>query len=517
MASFSGRVELKAHLEVQRGPELARLPFPARLLVASTPHRQTDDPRAIEILASRLNANRGEYYCLVVYYEASYSHREIGFVAHESLEYLHRHSTGNKWRVPFMLCQSEAAILAPTAFCVYQHDQFSLPAHFTGRKMALAFEMRMKLYKWLQTGSVFQDAHPLSDLEARYVGISETEKVFDTACYFLLAHAISAEACIEWLDGEELLLRHKLLLRPSLAANVCASLGLPYICLMDTMPHLRQCHQANLHRVRDNGIFASPDDRFTGMAASFVAELLRMRDLKAEDAATSEQRAELFESAPTPPTLKMPLRFADIQACAPQCMQRLLAQALGTTAQQKSMKPLHRDRLSQYLVECGVSGVEIAQATRPRLMIAYEMEEQVEQTWPEILESIQRVETDRDDAIELTGVQYQTCFDIMRAELCPHKRPRAPGFFAMTPQQQKARAKNNFVAAKQKCHANMLELFDARKKAGKTHRAAENVKRAWAMSPWCFTQTAAKGEKANIDKPAADENKKRQRSEADTK
>jgi hypothetical protein len=46
----------------------------------------------------------------------------------------------------------------------------------------------------------------------------------------------------------------------------------------------------------------------------------------------------------------------------------------------------------------------------------------------------------------------------------------------------------------------MLELFDARKKAGKTHKAAENVKRAWAMSPWCFTQVAAKGEKANVDK-----------------
>ena len=33
---------------------------------------------------------------------------------------------------------------------------------------------------------------------------------------------------------------------------------------------------------------------------------------------------------------------------------------------------------------------------------------------------------------------------------------------------------------------------------------AENVKRAWTMSPQCFTQVAAKGEKANIDKPEED-------------
>ena len=496
--AFSNRVQLKAHLQAHRAPELARLPFTAHLLVASTAHREADDPRSIEILASRFTAARGDYYCLVIYYDASYSHREIGFIAHESLEYLNRHSTSSKWRVPLMLCQSETAITTPTAFSVYQHEQFSLPAHFTGRKMALAFEVRMKLYKWMQTDSAFQDAHPLTELEARYAGISEHEKVFDSACYFLLVHGMSSATCIAWLDGEELLLRHKLLLRPSLAANVCAIIGFPYTCLLDTMPRLRMCHQINSMRVRDASIFA--DARFADMAAAFVDELARVGDLKAEDAEAEEQRAELFEPAPAPPALKAPLRFADVQSCAPKCMQNLLSQALGTTTQQKSMKPMHRDRLTQYLLECDFNTREIAQASRPRIMIAYELEEPVEQAWPQVLESIQRVETERDERIAQTEASYQGCFDIMRAQLCPHLRPRAPGFFAMTAAQRKSSAKNDFVAAKQKCHANMLELFDARKKAGKTHKAAENVKRAWAMSPWCFTQVAAKGEKANVDK-----------------
>ena len=111
--AFSNRVQLKAHLQAHRAPELARLPFTAHLLVASTAHREADDPRSIEILASRFTAARGDYYCLVIYYDASYSHREIGFIAHESLEYLNRHSTSSKWRVPLMLCQSETESRRP--------------------------------------------------------------------------------------------------------------------------------------------------------------------------------------------------------------------------------------------------------------------------------------------------------------------------------------------------------------------------------------------------------------------
>ena len=501
MSSFQSRLELKTELAASRVPDFARLPFQCHLLVVGTPHRQTDAPPSVEILRSRLTGQRGDYYYVAVYYEASYSHREFQFIAHEALECVNLRAVGPKWRIPLRLCQDEAALTAPTAFCLYQHDHFSLPAHFTGRKMQLAFDMRIKLFKWLAMDAQFQDAHPLSDLEARYAGISQNEKVFDSAVYFLFVHAISPDSCIPWLDGEELLLRYKLMLRPALAAKVCEIVGEPYSSLVDTLPKLRRLHQINTHRVRDQGIFVEP--RFDAVASAAIAELLRIKELRLEDTAVDEMRAELLQPSAAPPKLKTQLGLGDIRECAPKCMKRILELALGTPAQQSSLKPIQRDRLNQFLLENGLDAQEVSVTVRPRIMIAYEME-QPEQSWAEISDGVGESQTTRDANHVATGLAFQTCFDVMRAELCPYTRPRLSSWFALTQQQRKASAKSNFVATKKKCHDDLVEIFQKRKKELKVASGAENVKRAWTMSPQCFTQVAAKGEKANIDKAEED-------------
>lgn len=499
---FHSRLQLKAELTASRVPDFARLPFKCHLLVVSMPgHRQADVPPSVEILHNRLTGQRGDYYYVAVYYESSYSHREFEFIAHEALECANLGVAGPKWRIPLRFCQDEAALTAPTAFCLYQHDQFSLPAHFTGRKMELAFDMRIKLFKWLAMDAQFQDAHPLSDLEARYAGISPNEKVFDSACYYLLVHAMKSDSCIPWLDGEELLLRYKLMLRPSLAAKVCEILGEPYSSLVDTLPKLRRLHQINTHRVRDHGIFVEP--RFDVFASAAIAELLRIKELRLEDTATAAMRAELLLPPAAPPKLKSQLGLGDIRECAPKCMKRILDLALGTAAQQASLKPVQRDRLNQFLFENGLDAQEVSVVVRPRIMIAYEMEHP-EQSWAEISEGVNESQTTREANHVATGLAFQTCFDMMRAELCPYTRPRLSSWFTLTQQQRKATAKSNFVATKKKCHEDLVEIFQKRKKELKVASGAENVKSAWTMSPVCFTQVAAKGEKANIDKSEED-------------
>jgi hypothetical protein len=145
-------------------------------------------------------------------------------------------------------------------------------------------------------------------------------------------------------------------------------------------------------------------------------------------------------------------------------------------------------------------------------MIAYELE-QPEHSWDGISEAINESQTARDARHVETGSSFQTCYDVMRSELCPYMRPRLSNWFTLTPQQRKATSKVNFVAAKKKCHDHLIQVFQKRKNAQKVANSAENVKHAWTMSPMCFTQVAAKGEKANIDKPEEERQaqKKKQR------
>lgn len=182
--------------------------------------------------------------------------------------------------------------------------------------------------------------------------------------------------------------------------------------------------------------------------------------------------------------------------CAPKCMKRILETIHGNEVDQALLDVDTRKLAYRYLIENGIEEEHIVAFSRPRNIIAYELEE------PSLSWKSENGEETIATAVQNENAKYViaqneekayqpiSCSTMMSKGLCPY---RTPSQTAVPPDEWK----RAFVFGKKRCHDNLAEIHEARKASGRSIGVA--VKSAWTMSPWCYTQTAFKGEGANAD------------------
>ncbi len=478
----------------------------------SAPQKESDRFVFVQEKRSRFTADRGDFYFICVYFSKSYTWQPFYFIQHDAIE-VYNEGSSSDWNIPLFLCQPGSFVSEPTPFNFYTHDNFTMPdatGNISG-DLSIAFNVRLKLFRWFQMDKKWQNTHPLSPLEIKFASTSVHEKWLDSACYYLLLQHVSSDALSDWLRGEAQLLEHKLLLKPELASLLVKFLELP------SDPHTTALHQAyscadeyvakNYERLKSVEFQHCSNAEFKELVHKCIASLESDKTKRKQDSERELLLKELANEAKqsVPPKLKEEADLFDTMACAPQCVKKLLHTAiLGDTIQQASLTIQQRHKINQFLLVQDQIPSEIKTLMQPMIQIAYEMEENPQQTQAEINAGIDASYTAVVDRKE-TPQQYMNCSDMMEASMCPYTRANPSGFYSMNAAAQKSKRLEIFVCAKKQCHADLVKVFNAHKAAGRVYKSAESVKTAWTMSPHCFTQTALKGEKANTDKKESDE------------
>ena len=500
----------KQQMQDEWEEHIAQLPFKSTILFIRCNTTHSASPGSVQVPNGRLTAKSGEYYFVVVYYEISADWQVFGFIARDSVHWINtEEKAGSLWRIPLVLCQTEEHVASKHGFEHYQYEHYDAPATLDLARLKRAFDIRLKLYAWLLASPALQDAHRLKDEDVAYARVAPHSKVYDSMCYLLLARYVKADIALAWLDGEEALLRHKILLRPKLGNRVCCVVLPPRMNLENALLSLRKFHQMNQARIRlaDMSIFR--DRHFKELAVDFLDKLRRRSAAEEEDKLAAVNRDLLMRPERGEVSLRSRLCFADIRQCAPACMRRLIDRAVGTSIQQAGMNTVERMHLNRFLLDNRMDAYDIGQVLRPRVTVEYEMESG--QRVGDIVDGIATADQHRDqlEAEDLPVVL--TCADVMSAGLCAHKPKASKQSGYVPPERWKLQSKQRFVLAKQLCHADMLQKFQSRKSGGRVYKGAVAVKKDWAMSPWSFTQTVAKGERANADKKPAEPAAKKQR------
>lgn len=510
MAAARGltRLEAKAELHKNLDLYLSSLPFKTHLLVISTHHKRQQRPEVISVNKERLVAQCGEYYFIAVYYDLTYDYEQLHLIAHDALQ-LENMGSGTMWRIPLYLCQEEDRIVEPCPFSHYLDTELTMPKHFVFNEadMQRAFNIRLMLYRWFSLGHAYQDTHPFSSVDviapsgnaswgSSYAGNSPNIKVYDLLCYFYTARFCPATAVVPFIDGEERLLYHKLLLRPQLADRICTEMATEEIYLYDAISALRDFHKKNILRIRAMDASNFGNDSIKAMALKFISELERDAKQRVKDEEADEERIRLFKPVRAPITPKSNLCLADIRKCAPNCMKRLMDSAFGTDEQRAKMSAVQRNVLNRFLLEQKVDREDILAVVRPKVMIAYEMEPDAP-PWKQIKLGLKNSEAEAELFKEDKGQFFMLCTDLMKLGLCAHMKPTPSNFHEMTLLQKKASGRARFIEAKKACHADVRNKWA--QSSGK-YLLRKGELEDWLDGPCISTHVAMKGPKANTKK-----------------
>lgn len=527
MARNLTRLQAKAELTRDLDMYLRMLPFKTHLLVISTPHSRKNRPQTVQVNKERLLAEGGEYYFIAVYYDLSYDYDQFQLIAADALRIVNAETTGSTWRIPLHLCQEEDRILEPCPFSHYLDESLELPARFTfnAADMQKAFDTRFKLYHWFAMGTAYQDTHPFNDVDltaesgtaswgSSYAGNSPNIKVYDLLCYFYLCRFTSkASVLLEVLRGEDSLLTHKLLLRPQLADKVCETLQCEQPSLLEAWSKIREFNRKNILRIRAMDASNFSNDAIKQMAVAFL-ERLEQAQVEADKDDTAEAERKRLLAPPARKleyTPKSSLCLFDIRKNAPKCMRVLMDKAFGTDEQRAKLNEVQRNALNRFLFEHKVDKEDILSVMRPKIKVAYELEEGAI-AWKDIKQGIKNSEAEAEQFKEEKKQPFMLCTDLMKIGLCSHMQATPANFHAMTLIQKKASGKARFLAAKTACHADMQSKWAIN--SGK-FVLRKNELKDWVEGPCCHTHVAIKGPKANPKPKLKDTDTKRKTTDDD--
>jgi hypothetical protein len=298
-------------------------------------------------------------------------------------------------------------------------------------------------------------------------------------------------------------------MRPELADFICAFLELEQ---EDGVSRLQQAYgsckdyiERNCHAVQGKTEYDNECDKLA--VEHFFTALLSDAQKRDMDAERELELAALARETKLsrPSKMKENLKMLDVIQCAPQCMKKLLEQAVfGDTQQQAALTQQQRGIINVFLLEQKQIPAEIKEMVQPKRMIAYELEEHAQQTWEQIQAGVD--ESWREVAErEETNKGVVTCSQLMKLGLCPCARPLPASFANAGLTAQKSKQTEIFVEAKKLCHANLQALFKTSKAAGRTLPSVSSAGMDWTMSPHDFTQTALRGTKGNSNSKTSEQ------------
>jgi hypothetical protein len=490
------REETKLRLRATLQLEL--LAFKPILLVVSTRGR---DVSVLTCSPSRFTGRSGSWYYVDAYDTATYTDQEWKFVSHDALAYI---NAGEKeWRIPRDMCVPDPQSALKFSYYQFDPDFEDLIPTVTITEIQTAFDARCALIVWFNAERAFQESRDMSVELRAYAAVSDEYNLLDEIAYFLCARILPdvPDATDLWLKGETKLLIHKMLLRPQLHSEVCK--------VAEAVPSLTMaCLSARkFHRIRLEQIARRPakpisqDLRDTTL--KFLNELISRVKRQDEDIDAISAVSHIVSPPPrmSPVTVDESMQLADIRGCAPECMQRLMAKALGTTRQRAEFAGPGRRTLNHFLLEAGFDSTEVEALSRPRIMVEYELERPL-MPWSEVQDSIRQAEAERIASINDTAnpKHNRSCYDIMRDGLCPHQPPVAANQPRLSLDDFKLRNRTRSIRAHTLCHTQLQRTWQSRKDSNQS--CGEKVKTAWTNSPWNYTVVAFKGEKFNVDKKA---------------
>lgn len=462
MAAHLSRIEVKENLTAEL--RLSKFASPTHLIVISQPGPiDKQDITAIETKASRFIGKPGEWYFIAIYSDVTGDHSRVGMISHESLYQINQ--SKKTWRIPIALCQHILEWSRPCGFDLYQ--TFKPQPALTIVNIEKAFEMRKKLYTWLQASTAYQDKHPLTSTELLYLGVSHKPKHYDKLVYIALCLSIPKfmEGRMKWIHGETAILRHRLLMRPDLKDIICETAGVPisFQGAFDSavMFHKEICEHFVI--CERHPFFNDP--QLVELAEKFHRGLVHEQITEIEDMEVQKsiKTTEALYKRTSAPTEDDRMSFIDVVDCAPECMNRLLRRLNGTTQQKARLLQTERRAANYFLSGLGMQTDTIIDYSRPKIMIEYEKEDPI-LPWNQI--QALAVKTASDQAMDaasddVKGKGFQSCYDMMSAGWCPfnHKpQPPAKGAKKIPWEQRQAQNKRAYSASKGKCHDRLVEL-----------------------------------------------------------
>jgi hypothetical protein len=339
-------------------------------------------------------------------------------------------------------------------------------------------------------------------LDRRFASAGERDKVYDNACYFLLARFFPAEHIALFLKHEDALHTYKVLLRPDIGQSLCEFLGVDTL----ELDSIRSLHRQHTSRVRhsDWALFKKPE--LQRMAEAFSRQVIEdseQTDSDKDHAATLEDERRIHATKRV--KNKGELSMLDLLECAPLCVRPLLQRLQGPVEVQAKVTQAEHLRANAFLVEQKKSKNEVMEFHRPKLAIAYELSDPLvphadfESLYIAAYEPHAAALEEWAQTMGKVPLPRRSCSDTMKCNECPLMKAQPAGYWQMAPEKRQINNKARFVEAKQKCHADLLEVYERRHAANRMPSNATKVK-DWTMSPWAFAQTAARGDKHNPDK-----------------